>query len=295
MLPIIRPHIATNMLFITIWTFTYFPLIFAMTGGGPGTADRRRWPCSSTTRAFRAAIWASAAPSRSPCWSSSGCCRSSICACCGSPSNGIERHHLPHHRHRPGLHGGHLGQPVLLAVPQRLQSRCPRASSKSRARSGSTISRQAVSGNAGRQFLNSLLIAAGTATLSVVVGIAAAYPLSRLRIPGRNAFLWTLVLLRMLPSAGVLVPLYFAAQRGGLLNQFGVIIALTILNLPFTLLLLKNFFDTVPIELEEAAYVEGASLLADRHQDRAAHVARPALRWSGSSASPAPGTSSCCR
>ena len=120
---------------------------------------------------------------------------------------------------------------------------------------------QAVSGNAGRQFINSLIIAAGTATLSVIVGITAAYPLSRLRIPGRNAFLWTLVLLRMLPSAGVLVPLYFAAQRGGMLNQFGVIVALTILNLPFTLLLLKNFFDTVPIELEEAAYVEGASLI----------------------------------
>ncbi|MBJ7577797.1 carbohydrate ABC transporter permease [Devosia sp. MC532] len=120
---------------------------------------------------------------------------------------------------------------------------------------------EAVSGDAGRQFLNSLIIAAGTATLSVLVGIAAAYPLSRLRIPGRNAFLWTLVLLRMLPSVGVLVPLYFAAQRSGLLNQLGVIISLTILNLPFTLLLLKNFFDTVPIELEEAAYVEGASLL----------------------------------
>jgi multiple sugar transport system permease protein len=36
-LPIIRPHIGTNMLFITIWTFTYFPLIFALTGGGPGS------------------------------------------------------------------------------------------------------------------------------------------------------------------------------------------------------------------------------------------------------------------
>jgi multiple sugar transport system permease protein len=118
----------------------------------------------------------------------------------------------------------------------------------------------ALSGNAGRQFLNSMLIAAGTASLSVVVGISAAYPLSRLRIPGRNAMLWTLVLLRMLPSAGVLVPLYFAAQRTGLLNQVGVILALTILNLPFTLLLLKNFFDTVPVELEEAAYVEGANL-----------------------------------
>ncbi len=45
-----------------------------------------------------------------------------------------------------------------------------------------------------------------------------------------------------------------------MLNIVGVIVALTILNLPFTLLLLKNFFDTVPIELEEAAYVEGATL-----------------------------------
>ena len=118
----------------------------------------------------------------------------------------------------------------------------------------------AVSGNAGRQFMNSIYIAAGTATLTVVVGIAAAYPLSRLKIPGRDAFLWMLVLLRMLPSAGVLVPMYFIAQGTGLLNIFGIIIALTILNLPFTLLLLKNFFDTVPLELEEAAYVEGASL-----------------------------------
>ncbi len=39
-LPIIRPHIATNMLFITIWTFTYFPLIFALTGGGPGNQTK---------------------------------------------------------------------------------------------------------------------------------------------------------------------------------------------------------------------------------------------------------------
>jgi len=119
---------------------------------------------------------------------------------------------------------------------------------------------EAVSGNAGRQFLNSLWIGAGTATLTVIVAAAAAYPLSRMNIPGKNAFLWTLVLLRMLPSTGVIVPLYFTAQAGGLLNSFGIIIALTILNLPFTLLLMKNFFDSVPIELEEAAYVDGASL-----------------------------------
>lgn len=119
---------------------------------------------------------------------------------------------------------------------------------------------QALSGNARRQFLNSVVISAGTATLTVIVGICAAYPLARVKVPGRNLFLWSLVLLRMLPAAGVLVPLYFAAQRSGLLNSVGIILALTILNLPFTLLLLKNFFETVPIELEEAAYVEGASM-----------------------------------
>ena len=118
----------------------------------------------------------------------------------------------------------------------------------------------AVSGNAGRQFLNSVILAAGTATMTVFAAAGAGYALSRLNFPGRDALLWGLVLLRMLPTNGVLVPIYFAAQGVGLLNPFGVMLALTVLNLPFTLLLLKNFFDTVPIELEEAAHVEGASL-----------------------------------
>ena len=68
------------------------------------------------------------------------------------------------------------------------------------------------------------------------------------------------VLLRMMPSTGLMIPIFFSAQKTGLLNHLGVILALSILNLPFALLLLKNFFDTVPTELEEAAHVEGASL-----------------------------------
>ena len=120
---------------------------------------------------------------------------------------------------------------------------------------------EVLSGKSGRQFLNSAIIAVGTATLTVVVAAAAAYPLSRLRIPGRDAFLWTLVLMRMMPSTGVVIPIFFSAQKLGLLNQFGIIVALSILNLPFALLLLKNFFDTVPVELEEAAHVEGATLM----------------------------------
>ena len=118
----------------------------------------------------------------------------------------------------------------------------------------------ALSGTAGLQFLNSVWLSVGTATLTVVVGAAAAYPLSRLALPGKNLLLWGLVLLRLLPAAGIIVPLYFSALTFHVLNNIGVMLALTILNLPFALLLLKNFFDTVPIELEEAAYVEGATL-----------------------------------
>jgi len=118
----------------------------------------------------------------------------------------------------------------------------------------------ALSGKAGLQFVNSVWLSVGTATLTVIVCAAAAYPLSRLDLPGKNLLLWGLVLLRLLPSAGIIVPLYFAALNFHILNNIGVMVALTILNLPFALLLLKNFFDTVPIELEEAAYVEGANI-----------------------------------
>jgi len=118
----------------------------------------------------------------------------------------------------------------------------------------------ALSGKAGQQIVNSLLISIGTATLTVLVAGIAAYPLSRIRFPGQNAILWALVLLRMLPEAGIIVPVFFAAKSMGGLNIPGMIVTMTVLNIPFALMLLKNFFDTVPIELEEAAYVEGATL-----------------------------------
>jgi multiple sugar transport system permease protein len=119
----------------------------------------------------------------------------------------------------------------------------------------------ALSGAAGQQLLNSIYLAVGTATLTVVVAAAAAYPLSRVQLPGRNALLWGLVMLRMLPETGTIVPTFYAAKAFGGLNMPGMIVSMTVLSMPFALLLLKNFFDTVPIELEEAAFVEGATLL----------------------------------
>ena len=63
-----------------------------------------------------------------------------------------------------------------------------------------------------------------------------------------------------MPAAGIIVPLYFRALPFHVLNNVGVMLAMTILNLPFALLLLKNFFDGVPIELVVVVFVVGANL-----------------------------------
>lgn len=108
--------------------------------------------------------------------------------------------------------------------------------------------------------LNSLIIASLTATLALMISVFAAYPLSRLSIPGKDALLYGFVLLRIIPVSTFMVPLYLAFASIGLINtHIGVILALTFLSLPFTLLVTKGFYDTLPTDIEEAAWLDGAS------------------------------------
>jgi multiple sugar transport system permease protein len=117
-----------------------------------------------------------------------------------------------------------------------------------------------LSGTSLRQFANSLLIALSTATLTMVIACFAAYPFSRLNIPYKDTLLWSMALLRILPSTAIIIPVFLTGRVLGLLNAGGVVLILTLMNLPFAILLLKNFFDTIPTELEEAGYIEGATL-----------------------------------
>jgi len=117
-----------------------------------------------------------------------------------------------------------------------------------------------MSGTSLRQFLNSLFIAFTSATLTAILAAFAAYPFSRLNIPYKNTILWSLALLRILPQTAIIIPVFLTGRALGLLNTGGVILVLTLMNLPFAILLLKNFFDTIPSELEEASYMEGATL-----------------------------------
>ncbi len=112
-----------------------------------------------------------------------------------------------------------------------------------------------------RWIVNSFIVAGGTATLVFAVTMFAAYPFSRMNFRGKNIILWGLVLIRIIPLSAFLLPLFLLCVKLKWLNLTGVIVSLTMLNIPFGLLLVKNFYDTVPLTYEEAAWVDGAGIL----------------------------------
>ncbi|HEY3060432.1 MAG TPA: carbohydrate ABC transporter permease [Chloroflexota bacterium] len=111
-----------------------------------------------------------------------------------------------------------------------------------------------------RSGMNSGLIAAGTTLVTLGLGVPAAYALARLRGGIVSFGLALIIVLQMLPQTAALIPLYKVFGSFNLLGSIpGVILADTALLLPFCTLLLRPFFLAIPIEIEEAATVDGAS------------------------------------
>ena len=109
-------------------------------------------------------------------------------------------------------------------------------------------------------FLNSLASALGSAAVSVVLGAAAAYSLSRIEFRGKSDLFFWIISTRMAPVVAVLVPLFTIFRSAGLIGTVpGLIIAYTTFNLPFAIWILKGFFDNVPFAIEEAAMVDGCT------------------------------------
>jgi multiple sugar transport system permease protein len=112
----------------------------------------------------------------------------------------------------------------------------------------------------GRAFANSLVVALGTALLVVGTGAMAAYPLARLRFPGRDLVFTLVVGSLMIPNAVVLVPQYVLVQQLGWLSTFqGLIVPEAATTFAFGVFLLRQFFLTMPGELEDAARIDGAN------------------------------------
>lgn len=115
-------------------------------------------------------------------------------------------------------------------------------------------------GRGGLQGLrDSLIISLSTTLVSVLVGSLAAYSLARFRTGGENLSFWILST-RMFPPVASALPLFLIFKEIKLLDtHLALIIANTIFNLPFVIWLLKGFFEDLPVELEEAALIDGCS------------------------------------
>lgn len=108
--------------------------------------------------------------------------------------------------------------------------------------------------------LNSLVIAVATTIISLVLGTMAGYALARFRYPGqwRYQISFWILSTRMMPPIVTIIPLYLAFNYLDMLNtKAAVVIAYTAFNLPFATWMMKSYFQDLPVELEEAAMVDG--------------------------------------
>ncbi len=109
-------------------------------------------------------------------------------------------------------------------------------------------------------FINSLATSLGTVLVTVFLATFAGYALSRLRFKFRYNILIGVLITQMFPMVVLLIPLYILYVKAHLLNTYaGLILAFTSFALPFGVWMIKGFIDSVPVEIEEAAMVDGCS------------------------------------
>jgi arabinogalactan oligomer/maltooligosaccharide transport system permease protein len=112
----------------------------------------------------------------------------------------------------------------------------------------------------GHQAWNSLLVSVLTALVGLSVSVLAAYALSRFRFPGRRLSLSAMLLTQMFPGTLMMVPLYAILDRLNLLDQLmGLVLVYATTSVPFSVWMLKGYFDTLPKDLEDAALMDGAT------------------------------------
>lgn len=118
-----------------------------------------------------------------------------------------------------------------------------------------------IDGKIGEYAVNSIVISAVSLFLVLLLAILAAYALSRMNIPGATMLLVGLILIQILPTESLIIPEYMIVSRLGLLKTkyWAMILPYVGWMLPGTIVILANFFKTIPMELIEAARIDGAS------------------------------------
>lgn len=114
----------------------------------------------------------------------------------------------------------------------------------------------------GRWFLNSLIVCSLSTLIAVVLGVLGAYALARLKVRGKELLGRSVLLAYMFPGVLLVIPLVLVFTRLGLINtQIGLSLAYLTFALPFVMWVMRDFLGSVPVDLEEAAMIDGASRL----------------------------------
>lgn len=108
-------------------------------------------------------------------------------------------------------------------------------------------------------FFNSIFIASTSVLLALILGTLAAYGFSRYPLRGNDTYLFIILTTRMLPPIVVIIPIFLMFRLTGLAGSYwGIILLYTAFNIPFSVWLVKSFFDELNPEIEDAARMDGA-------------------------------------
>lgn len=107
-------------------------------------------------------------------------------------------------------------------------------------------------------FANSTLVALAVTACQITTSALAGYALARLRFPGRRTLLLVIVATLVIPFQLLVIPVFLVLKWGNLINTYGALILPTAVN-GFGIFLMRQYFQTIPIELEEAAALDGAN------------------------------------
>ena len=109
---------------------------------------------------------------------------------------------------------------------------------------------------------NSFINAFLTMSITIILGVPAAYGMGRYKLPGTEVFLLTFLVTQMLPASLTLTPMYLIFNKIGLLGtHFSAPIAIAASSIPFAIITLRPYFKSIPVSLDEAARLDGCSTL----------------------------------
>lgn len=114
--------------------------------------------------------------------------------------------------------------------------------------------------NFGKYFVNSIVVSLTTTVTAVLIGVVSGYSFARFRFLGKRPALFLILISQMFPAALLVIPIFLILDQIGLINtHIGLVLAYTTFILPFSVWMMKGFYSTIPVDLEEAAVLDGCT------------------------------------